>query len=279
MRRGSPGRGNRRGLGLVTGLGMSPPAWRQGTRSNQIPPGWSGRGARCPCHAERRMGLSTVTAAMIARSRTIAEARWSPGGGLIGWIDGFDGRYDLVIARSDGGMPPVSGHCGRGVDAGRRLRRRGLGLGQRARGGARSGRRPLARGAGRRRRHRPGAVARRHGRRARRDARRRAGRLHPRTGRRLRRGRRAARRIGLAGARESGRLRVGPGVVARRSAARVARVGPPGDAVGGLAASRSRGVHADGRDRRGTGRRRWRAGARRGSASRASRPRAAGSPT
>ena len=31
------------------------------------------------------------------------------------------------------------------------------------------------------------------------------------------------------------RLRVGPGVVARRSAARVARVGPAGDAVGGLA--------------------------------------------
>ena len=53
------------------------------------------------------MGLSIVTAAMIARSRTVAEPRWSPGGGLIGWIDGFDGRYDLVIARSDGAAPPV----------------------------------------------------------------------------------------------------------------------------------------------------------------------------
>ncbi|HEY1740774.1 MAG TPA: prolyl oligopeptidase family serine peptidase [Acidimicrobiia bacterium] len=52
------------------------------------------------------MAPSAVTAAMIARSRTVAEPRWSPGGGLIGWIDGFDGRYDLVIARSDGTVPP-----------------------------------------------------------------------------------------------------------------------------------------------------------------------------
>ncbi|HEY1740377.1 MAG TPA: S9 family peptidase [Acidimicrobiia bacterium] len=53
------------------------------------------------------MAPNKVTAAMIARSRTVAEPRWSPGGGLIGWIDGFDGRYDLVIARSDGSVPPI----------------------------------------------------------------------------------------------------------------------------------------------------------------------------
>ncbi len=53
------------------------------------------------------MAPSTVTAAMIARSRTVAEPRWSPGGGLLAWIDGFDGRYDLVVARSDGTLPPA----------------------------------------------------------------------------------------------------------------------------------------------------------------------------
>ena len=47
-----------------------------------------------------------LTAQMIARSRTLAEPRWSPSGRSLGWIDGFDGRYDLVVAPSDGTSPP-----------------------------------------------------------------------------------------------------------------------------------------------------------------------------
>ena len=53
------------------------------------------------------MALSLVTAPMIARSRNLAEPRWSPGGTRLGWIDGFDGRYDLVVARTDASQPPT----------------------------------------------------------------------------------------------------------------------------------------------------------------------------
>ncbi len=47
-----------------------------------------------------------ISAAMIARSRTLAEPRWSPSGRLVGWLDGFDGRIDVMIAPTDGIRPP-----------------------------------------------------------------------------------------------------------------------------------------------------------------------------
>src|SRR4051794_20307553 len=102
MRRGSPGRGTRTGLGL--GVGMSRPVWGPGPLRPKLR-----RSGKLPS-----MAPNQLSAQMIARSRSVAEARWSPGGGLVGWLDGFDGRFDLVIAPSDGSLPPrvVSAEAG-----------------------------------------------------------------------------------------------------------------------------------------------------------------------
>jgi dipeptidyl aminopeptidase/acylaminoacyl peptidase len=43
----------------------------------------------------------------IARSRTVADPRWSPSSDRLAWVDGFDGRSDLCVAPSDGSGPPV----------------------------------------------------------------------------------------------------------------------------------------------------------------------------
>jgi dipeptidyl aminopeptidase/acylaminoacyl peptidase len=45
---------------------------------------------------------------MVARSRGVGEPRVAPeGGGFFGWIESFDGRNDLVLARTDGNAPPA----------------------------------------------------------------------------------------------------------------------------------------------------------------------------
>jgi dipeptidyl aminopeptidase/acylaminoacyl peptidase len=43
----------------------------------------------------------TISALAVGRSRTVAEPRWSPGGGRLGWIESFAGRSDLVVAPAD----------------------------------------------------------------------------------------------------------------------------------------------------------------------------------
>ncbi len=48
-----------------------------------------------------------VTSAMVARSRGVAEPRWSPDGGFVAWRDSFDGRSDVLVAPADGSGPPV----------------------------------------------------------------------------------------------------------------------------------------------------------------------------
>jgi dipeptidyl aminopeptidase/acylaminoacyl peptidase len=50
--------------------------------------------------------MSLITASMIARSHSVGEPRWSPSGKLVGWLDSWDSRTDLVIAPSDGSLPP-----------------------------------------------------------------------------------------------------------------------------------------------------------------------------
>lgn len=47
-----------------------------------------------------------VSAAMVARSRTVAEPRWSPSGRLVAWVDAFDGVASAVVAPTDGSRPP-----------------------------------------------------------------------------------------------------------------------------------------------------------------------------
>lgn len=47
-----------------------------------------------------------VTPAMVARSHVLAEPRWSESGAFVAWVDAFDGRADLVVARTDGAAPP-----------------------------------------------------------------------------------------------------------------------------------------------------------------------------
>jgi dipeptidyl aminopeptidase/acylaminoacyl peptidase len=53
---------------------------------------------------------------MLSRSRSVSGPRWSPGGTRLAWIEGFDGRADVVVAPSDSKAPPVvvTGTCGTG---------------------------------------------------------------------------------------------------------------------------------------------------------------------
>jgi dipeptidyl aminopeptidase/acylaminoacyl peptidase len=48
-----------------------------------------------------------ISAAAVARSRTLGEPRWAPGGVHVAWLDAAGGRVDLVVARTDGSTPPV----------------------------------------------------------------------------------------------------------------------------------------------------------------------------
>ncbi len=50
--------------------------------------------------------MPCISAEMIARSHSVGEPRWSPTGRLIGWLDSWDSRTDLMIAPSDGSSPP-----------------------------------------------------------------------------------------------------------------------------------------------------------------------------
>jgi dipeptidyl aminopeptidase/acylaminoacyl peptidase len=52
--------------------------------------------------------VPSISAAAIARSRTLGEARWSPGGGRLAWLDAFGGRVDLVVAPADPHGPAVT---------------------------------------------------------------------------------------------------------------------------------------------------------------------------
>jgi dipeptidyl aminopeptidase/acylaminoacyl peptidase len=51
--------------------------------------------------------MNAISAAAVARSRTLGEARWSPGGAHLAWLDAFGGRVDLVVAAADRSTPPV----------------------------------------------------------------------------------------------------------------------------------------------------------------------------
>lgn len=43
----------------------------------------------------------------MARTRVVAEPRWSSAGSWLGWLESIDGRSDLVIAPADGSGPPL----------------------------------------------------------------------------------------------------------------------------------------------------------------------------
>jgi hypothetical protein len=48
-----------------------------------------------------------IPAAFVARTRTVAEPRWAPGGARVGWVEAFAGRADIVVGPSDGRAPAV----------------------------------------------------------------------------------------------------------------------------------------------------------------------------
>jgi dipeptidyl aminopeptidase/acylaminoacyl peptidase len=49
--------------------------------------------------------VTGISAAAVARSRTLGEARWSPNGTRLGWLDAFGGRVDLLVGSADGRGP------------------------------------------------------------------------------------------------------------------------------------------------------------------------------
>jgi dipeptidyl aminopeptidase/acylaminoacyl peptidase len=61
---------------------------------------------------------SPISAAFLARTRGVADPRWSPSGDRLGWVDSFDGRADLVLATPDGSAPPVVVTAGCAVGGG-----------------------------------------------------------------------------------------------------------------------------------------------------------------
>ncbi len=50
---------------------------------------------------------SRLSSRAIARTRAVAEPRWSPDGARLGWLESIDGRSDLVVMPTDGTGPPV----------------------------------------------------------------------------------------------------------------------------------------------------------------------------
>src|SRR4051794_25375653 len=115
MRRGSPGRG--KGAGV---LGMKRPGWRADRSGSKLPPrSQAGRGLFTPVATSLprlpfAVVTSPITAALIARSHGLADPLWSPSGSRLAWADSFDGRTDLVVAATDGSVPPtvVTAECG-----------------------------------------------------------------------------------------------------------------------------------------------------------------------
>ncbi|MDQ1476871.1 MAG: hypothetical protein QOE62_2100, partial [Actinomycetota bacterium] len=61
---------------------------------------------------------SPITAALIARTRGVADPRWSPSGNRLAWADSFDGRTDLVVVPTDGSAPPLVVTAEDGLGAG-----------------------------------------------------------------------------------------------------------------------------------------------------------------
>jgi dipeptidyl aminopeptidase/acylaminoacyl peptidase len=56
-----------------------------------------------------------ISAASIARSHSLGEPRWAPGGEHLAWLDAAGGRVDLVVARVDAATPPVAVTAALGV--------------------------------------------------------------------------------------------------------------------------------------------------------------------
>jgi dipeptidyl aminopeptidase/acylaminoacyl peptidase len=44
---------------------------------------------------------------LVARTRSVADPRWAPDGSAIAWVEGADGRGDVVVASRGGGAAPV----------------------------------------------------------------------------------------------------------------------------------------------------------------------------
>jgi dipeptidyl aminopeptidase/acylaminoacyl peptidase len=50
--------------------------------------------------------VGRISPALVSRSHSLADPRWSPSGTHLAWVDSFDGRGDLVVAPVDGSEPP-----------------------------------------------------------------------------------------------------------------------------------------------------------------------------
>ncbi|MCU1456959.1 MAG: dipeptidyl aminopeptidase/acylaminoacyl peptidase [Actinomycetia bacterium] len=52
-------------------------------------------------------GGGAVTAAMVARARSLADPQWSPSGDRLAWNESFGGRTDVLVAPADGSDLPL----------------------------------------------------------------------------------------------------------------------------------------------------------------------------
>ncbi|MEO6469826.1 MAG: S9 family peptidase [Acidimicrobiia bacterium] len=50
---------------------------------------------------------SRLSSRALARTKAVAEPRWSPDGAWLGWLESIDGRSDLLVMAADGSVPAV----------------------------------------------------------------------------------------------------------------------------------------------------------------------------
>ncbi len=86
----------------------------EGGTGSRFPPVASPAPAPAPAPAVRRVGRRVdvkgggpVTAAMVARARSVSDPQWSPSGALLAWAESASGRTDVLVAPADGSDLPL----------------------------------------------------------------------------------------------------------------------------------------------------------------------------
>ena len=96
---------------------MKVPGWRR--EPSEASPSGRPSALRANDVSSRSVAFAPViTPAMVARSGSVADPRWSPTGSRLAWIVAHDGRADLVVAPADASGPPVIVTADTGIGGG-----------------------------------------------------------------------------------------------------------------------------------------------------------------